>query len=73
MATEVFDFEGAGERYKFLLQPVKDLAKNWDMDIAKTLEDYIQKVVDENDSAVLVDRNGRRKVLVFFLTHKLII
>ena len=65
MATEVFDFEGAGERYKFLLQPVKDLAKNWDMDIAKTLEDYIQKVVDENDSAVLVDRNGRRKVLVF--------
>lgn len=64
MTTEVFDFDGAGERYKFLLQPVKDLASNWDLDIAKTLEEYIQKVVDENDSAVLVDSNGRRKMLV---------
>jgi hypothetical protein len=62
MAAEVFDFEGAGERYKFLLQPVKDLASNWDLDIAKALEDYIHRMVEENDSAVLVDRNGRRKV-----------
>lgn len=62
--AEVFDFDGAGERYKFLLQPLKDLASNWDVDIAKTLEDYIQKVVEENDSAVLVDQNGRRKVYV---------
>lgn len=39
------EFEGAGERYKFLLQPVKDLAANWDLDIAKTLEEYIRKVI----------------------------
>lgn len=65
MATEVFDFDGAGERYKFLLQPVKNLANNWDLDIAKTLEDYIRKMVDENDSAVLVDQNGRRKIFNF--------
>jgi hypothetical protein len=64
MATEVFDFDGAGERYKFLLHPLKDLASNWDVDIAKTLEDYIKKVVDENDSAVLVDQNGRRKMYI---------
>jgi len=64
MTAEVFDFEGAGERYKFLLQPVKDLATNWNLNIAKTLEEYIQKVVDADQNAVLTDRNGRRKVLV---------
>lgn len=65
MATEVFDFEGAGERYKFLLQPVKDLASNWDLDIAKTLEDYIRKLVEYDSNAVLVGEDGRRKVYVF--------
>uniref|UniRef100_A0A915NYK8 Condensin II complex subunit H2 N-terminal domain-containing protein n=1 Tax=Meloidogyne floridensis TaxID=298350 RepID=A0A915NYK8_9BILA len=65
MTTEIFDFDGAGERYKFLLQPVKDLATNWDVDIAKTLEDYIQKVVEDDSNAVLVGSDGRRKVFVF--------
>jgi hypothetical protein len=64
MATENFDFDGAGERYKFLLQPVKDLASNWDLDITKTLEDYIRKVVEDDENAVLVGADGRRKVLV---------
>lgn len=41
--AELVEFEGAGERYKFLLQPVKDLAANWDLDIVKTLEEYIRK------------------------------
>uniref|UniRef100_A0A1I8B368 Condensin complex subunit 2 n=1 Tax=Meloidogyne hapla TaxID=6305 RepID=A0A1I8B368_MELHA len=65
MATEIFDFDGAGERYKFLLQPVKDLASNWDLDIAKTLEDYIRKVVEDDSTAVLVGSDGRRKVFNF--------
>lgn len=65
MTTEIFDFDGAGERYKFLLQPVKDLATNWDVDIAKTLEDYIQKVVEDDSNAVLVGSDGRRKVFNF--------
>ena len=67
MAEEIFDFDGAGERYKFLLQPVKDLASNWDLDIAKTLEDYIRKVVDDDANAVLVGSDGRRKVLVLHI------
>jgi hypothetical protein len=39
------EFEGAGERYKYLLQPVKSLASNFDTDIVALLEEYIKKVL----------------------------
>uniref|UniRef100_A0A0K0D7R3 CNDH2_N domain-containing protein n=1 Tax=Angiostrongylus cantonensis TaxID=6313 RepID=A0A0K0D7R3_ANGCA len=34
------DFEEAGQRYLFLLRPVKDLSKNFETDISKELDDY---------------------------------
>ncbi|CAM9162341.1 unnamed protein product [Pylaiella littoralis] len=30
------------ERFKHLLQPIRDLAQNWDVDIATSLEDYLE-------------------------------
>ncbi|VDK60500.1 unnamed protein product [Cylicostephanus goldi] len=48
------EFEGAGQRYAFLLRPLKDLGKNFEIDIAKELDDYCQQLKDvaedqEND------------------------
>lgn len=33
--------ETASERFKELLQPIRDLAVNWDIDVAAYLEDYL--------------------------------
>ncbi|CAN0463858.1 unnamed protein product, partial [Ectocarpus sp. 8 AP-2014] len=30
------------ERFKHILQPIRDLAQNWDVDIATSLEDYLE-------------------------------
>ncbi|ETN83153.1 hypothetical protein NECAME_07569, partial [Necator americanus] len=38
------DFEDAGQRYAFLLRPVKDLSKNFEINIAKELDDYCQQL-----------------------------
>ncbi|WKY06495.1 hypothetical protein Q1695_006580 [Nippostrongylus brasiliensis] len=34
------DFEDAGQKYAFLLRPVKDLGKNFEVDIAKELDEF---------------------------------
>ena len=34
----------AESRFAYLLQPIRDLAKNWDVDVASQLEDYISEV-----------------------------
>lgn len=31
-------------RYAYLLQPIRDLTRNWDVDVASQLEDYITEV-----------------------------
>ena len=31
-------------RYSFLLKPIRDLTKNWDVDIASHLEEYLEEV-----------------------------
>ncbi|GAB1608290.1 condensin-2 complex subunit H2-like isoform X1 [Argonauta hians] len=31
-------------RFNFMLQPIRDLAKNWDVDIASHLEDYLEEL-----------------------------
>jgi len=36
--------EGLEGRFAHLLQPIKDLTKNWDVDIAAYLEDYLEEV-----------------------------
>ena len=38
---------GGGEdeqRFSHLIQPIRDLTKNWDVDIAAQLEDYLEEV-----------------------------
>ena len=32
----------SSDRYNHLLQPIRDLAKNWDLNIATALEDYLE-------------------------------
>ena len=32
------------KRFGHLLQPIRDLAKNWDIDIAGQLEEYLSEV-----------------------------
>ena len=58
----VIDFEGAGERYTFLLQPLRDLAKNWEVDISRHLNDYVERLIDQSEEAAFVDDHGRRKM-----------
>ncbi len=34
----------AEARFYHLLQPIRDLTKNWDVDIASQLEEYLEEV-----------------------------
>lgn len=36
--------EDLESRFANLLQPIRDLTKNWDVDIASSLEDYLEEV-----------------------------
>lgn len=60
MEEEFAGLEGVGDDYRFLLQPVRDLTKNWDIDISQHLAEYVTKLVDETEA--LLDSNGRRKL-----------
>ena len=33
-------------RFSHLLQPIRDLTKNWNIDVASALEEYIEEVSD---------------------------
>ena len=33
-----------GDRFEHLLQPIRDLAQNWDIDVASELEQYLEEV-----------------------------
>ncbi|VDP31772.1 unnamed protein product [Heligmosomoides polygyrus] len=45
------DFEDAGQRYAFLLRPVKDLGKNFEVDIAKELDEYCERLSSVTEEA----------------------
>lgn len=34
-------------RFTHLLQPIRDLTKNWDIDVASQLEEYLAEVSDQ--------------------------
>ena len=38
------DSSDAGSKYSHLLQPIRDLTKNWDVDVAAQLEEYLAEV-----------------------------
>ena len=42
-----------GDRFAHILQPIKDLTKNWDIDIAACLEDYLEEVWKKNHLQVV--------------------
>lgn len=60
---ELAQFEGIGDQFRFLLQPVRDLAKNWDIDIKHYLEDYLIKLSKESGDD---DSNGHHKLYLYF-------
>lgn len=35
------------EKYTQLLQPIRDLAANWEVDVATELEDYLEQVLTD--------------------------
>ena len=44
----MMEFERAQElhsRFTHLLQPIRDLTKNWDVDVASQLEEYLEQVL----------------------------
>ena len=38
------DSSDVASRYSHLLQPIRDLTKNWDIDVAAQLEEYLAEV-----------------------------
>ena len=36
--------ESAENRFAHLLQPIRELTKNWDIDVASELNDYLEEV-----------------------------
>jgi hypothetical protein len=42
--TTMADEDGLGSRFAHLLQPIRDLAVNWDVDIAGALEEYLEDI-----------------------------
>ncbi len=41
MSQEMCDLSA---RFSHLLQPIRDLTKNWDIDVAAQLEEYLEEV-----------------------------
>uniref|UniRef100_A0A915PNM2 Condensin-2 complex subunit H2 n=1 Tax=Setaria digitata TaxID=48799 RepID=A0A915PNM2_9BILA len=48
-------------KYSFLLQPVRDLQKNWDIDISHLLEEFVEKLRELNDEAKSEDGKIKRE------------
>jgi len=47
MASQDPEGDGAlSERFSKLLQPIRDLASNWNIDVASALEDYLEDLED---------------------------
>ena len=50
-----------GQRYAFLLKPVKDLAANWSIDIASQLEQYVENLRKELQAREKEDDQGSQQ------------
>ncbi|VDK75074.1 unnamed protein product [Litomosoides sigmodontis] len=42
-------------RYTFLLQPIRDLQKNWDIDISHLLDEFVERIRELSDQSELDD------------------
>ena len=54
------DSNDLASKYSHLLQPIRDLTKNWDIDVAAQLEEYLAEV-RINQYSVLKLRENRFK------------
>ena len=43
------DSSDVTSRYSHLLQPIRDLTKNWDVDVAAQLEEYLAEVSQRSE------------------------
>ena len=48
-------------RFAFLLQPIRDLTKNWDVDVAAQLDDYLSEVRGGRGSGRVRGKGGGGK------------
>ncbi|MCP9257282.1 BMA-KLE-2 [Dirofilaria immitis] len=51
------DDDELSTRYAFLLQPIRDLQKNWDIDISHLLEEFVEKIRQLSDQSGSEDVN----------------
>ena len=55
------DSNDLASKYSHLLQPIRDLTKNWDIDVAAQLEEYLAEVRINQYSVLLKLRENRFK------------
>ena len=48
------DMESAENRFAHLLQPIRELTKNWDIDVASELNDYLEEVKQQQTNLLVV-------------------
>uniref|UniRef100_A0A0R3RVE6 Condensin-2 complex subunit H2 n=1 Tax=Elaeophora elaphi TaxID=1147741 RepID=A0A0R3RVE6_9BILA len=48
-------------RYAFLLQPIRDLQKNWDIDISHLLEEFVERIRELSDQSGFDDEGTGRE------------
>lgn len=51
-------------RFANLLQPIRDLTKNWDVDIASSLEDYLEEVGNYISDLLIVSLVSHKYLLL---------
>ena len=61
------DEEEAGSKYAYLLQPIKDLEKNFAVDIVGLLEEYTKKLAQVAAEEADKIENAHRLVVLFVL------
>lgn len=57
MPTQTFNTLGNDmmSKYNFLLQPIRDLTKNWDIDVATQLEEYLNEVKNDDKMCFILN------------------
>ena len=55
--------ESAENRFAHLLQPIRELTKNWDIDVASELNDYLEEVKQQQQQQPQLQRTN---LLLFF-------
>ncbi|VDM15249.1 unnamed protein product [Wuchereria bancrofti] len=57
-------------RYAFLLQPIRDLQKNWDIDISHLLEEFVERLSILDIFYLLLSKDLTMKSMPYLLICK---